>query len=95
MPAQVVDAVGVVDGAFILLYPESVYQFAAESMRRAGRQFPVEVNTLVRRLAEAGFIETEIESGCRRLKVNVWIGGATRRVIKLRLTALERPPLSV
>lgn len=84
--------VGAVDDEWLYLYPDAAYQFVAESARRAGRVFPVELATLVRRLAEAGLIFIDEESGNRRLRVNVWLGGATRRVIQLRRDVLETTP---
>src|SRR5262249_26031777 len=81
--------VGVLDDRWLLLYPEITYQFVAEAARRAGRVFPVESKTLLRRLDEAGLIEVEQEGDGRRRVINVWLNGATRRVIKLTATALE------
>lgn len=81
--------VGALDGDWVLLYPEATHQFVAAAARAAGRVFPVDQNSLVRRLAEAGLIAVETEGDERRLKVNAWINGATRRVVKLRRDALE------
>lgn len=78
---------GTLDPAWLLLAPEATYRYLAAASRTAGRIFPVDAKTLWRRLAEAGLIATE-EDGRRHL-VNAWIGGGTRRVLKLRLDALE------
>lgn len=86
--------VGVLDGEWLLLFPEAVFQFVSEAARRSGKSFPVESKTLIRRLAEARLIATDTESGQRRLKINAWIGGETRRVIKLRREALSSSPAS-
>jgi hypothetical protein len=80
--------VGVLDDDWLLLYPEQVYQFVVGAARAAGRTFPVDQNSLMRRLDEAGLIATEFEGSERRRKVNVWIGGATKRVLKLRRSAV-------
>jgi hypothetical protein len=81
--------VGVVDDDWLLLYPEPAYQFVAGAARNGGRVFPIEEKTLVRRLDEAGLLATEFEGGKRRRKVNVYIGGRTQRVLKLRADALD------
>ncbi len=77
---------GTLEPAWLLLAPEITYQYLVTASRTAGRVFPVDLRTLLRRLDEAGLIATEDE-GRRRL-VNVWIGGSTRRVLKLRRDAL-------
>ena len=59
--------------------------------RRRARVFPVDQRTLIHRLDEAGLLETEMEGSERRRKVNVWIGGATKRVLKLRRDAVIPP----
>jgi hypothetical protein len=84
--------VGVLDGAWLLLYPEQTYQFIVGMAKAAGRMFPVEQTTLVKRLDEDGLIATEIEGGERRRKVKAWIHGASKRVLKLRRDALTATP---
>ena len=81
--------VGTLDGDWLLLYPEATYQFVAGAARAAGRVFPVEAKTLLRRLDEAGLIATEPGTG--RRTPNVWTGHSTRRVIKLRRDAVAAP----
>ena len=78
---------GILELEWLLLSPEATYRYLAAASRTAGRIFPVDQKTLWRRLAEAGLIATE--EGGRRHLVNVWIGGNTRRVLKLRRAALE------
>ena len=77
---------GVVDGDWLLLYPEATYQFVQTASRAAGRSFPVESRTLVRRLDEAGLIA--IEPGTGKRTPNVRIGPRTQRVVKLAARAL-------
>jgi hypothetical protein len=84
----VAQLIGVVVEEWLLLYPEPVYQFVAGAARQGGRVFPVELKTLIRRLDEAGLLATEQEGAKRRRLVNVWIGGASRRVLKLRAEAI-------
>jgi hypothetical protein len=81
---------GVLDEEWALLFPEQVYQFVVGAARAAGRTFPVDQNSLIRRLDEAGLIAVEIAGGERRRKVNAWIGSATKRVVKLRRNAVVR-----
>lgn len=83
---------GVLDGEWLLLFPEQAYGYVLGAVRAAGRTFPVDQNTLIRRLDEAGHIDTERDGGGRRRKVNVWIGSSTKRVLKLRRDALHPPP---
>jgi hypothetical protein len=86
--ASTAHLVGVLDSDWLLLFPEQVYQFIVGAAKAAARTFPVDLNTLIRRLDEAKLIATETEGDARRRKVNVWIGGATKRVIKLRRDAV-------
>ncbi|MDP9357806.1 MAG: hypothetical protein M3R02_21460, partial [Chloroflexota bacterium] len=83
---------GTLDGDWLLLYPEATYQFVQSAARAAGRVFPVESRTLLRRLDEAGLIAKEPGSG--RRTPNVWTGQGTRRVIKLRRALLDLPASS-
>jgi hypothetical protein len=78
---------GSLDADWLLLFPEATYQFVQSAARAAGGVFPVELPTLLRRLDEAGLIATEPGSGRRTPKV--WTGQGTRRVIKLRRSALD------
>jgi hypothetical protein len=80
---------GVLQADWLLLFPEATMQFVTEAARRQGRVFPVETTTLLRRLDEEGLIATEPKSG--RRTPNAWIGGRSRRVIKLRRAAFEPP----
>ena len=77
---------GVLTGEWLLLYPEVTYQFIQQAAKNAGSVFPVDLKTLLRRLDEAGLIETEPSSG--RRTPNVRIGVHTKRVIKLSRSAL-------
>jgi len=77
---------GVLDGEWLLLYPEATYQVVASAARTAGQVFPVELKTLLKRLDEAQLIMIETKS--RRRTVNVRFGRKTQRVIKLSRQAL-------
>ena len=77
---------GILTGDSLLLYPEVTYQFIQQAAKNAGSVFPVDLKTLLRRLDEAGLIETEPSSG--RRTPNVRIGVHTKRVIKLSRSAL-------
>ena len=55
------------DGEWVLLYPETTYQFLASAARTAGEVFSVELSTLLKRLDEEGLIATQ--SGRRTPKV--------------------------
>jgi hypothetical protein len=80
-----------VDENYLFLYPEAVYQFIATAARAAGQTFPVESKTLLKRLEEAGAIETRKESGGdTRRALKVRFGKTTLRVIKLYRTAFEK-----
>jgi hypothetical protein len=90
----VAQLVGVIDEPWLLLFPEPVYQFVAGAARQGGRVFPVEAKTLWRRLDEAGLLAAEQEGSKRRRVANAWLGGASRRVLKLRADAVAPPPPS-
>lgn len=87
------DLLGKIEGEWLLLYPETTYEFVATAARNAGQVFPVELKTLLKRLDEEGLIGTEPGSG--RRTVNVRFGPRTQRVIKLRRDALSIASTSV
>ena len=74
---------------WLYLFPEQTYQFLAKAARDAGTVFPVELNTLLKHLADRQLIATAMEQGERRLRVRQRIGTGNPRVIKLRKTAFE------
>jgi hypothetical protein len=83
--------VGALDDEWVLLFPEQVYQFVVGAAKVAGRIFPVDQRSLLQRLDDAGLIEVKQEGNERRRKVNEWINGSTRRVIKLHRNAINPP----
>ncbi len=78
---------GHADAEWFYLVPETTMQFIATAARAADKLFPVDQSTLLRRLDENHLIATE-EQGSRRV-VNQRIQGSTRRVIKLKRSALS------
>jgi hypothetical protein len=76
---------GHVDDEWVYLIPEPTMQFVSSAASASGRHFPVDQKTLLRRLDEAGLIAVQ---GGRRV-VNQRFFGTTRRVIKLRRSALS------
>ncbi|MBI5284956.1 MAG: DUF3854 domain-containing protein [Chloroflexi bacterium] len=77
--------IGHVDSEWLYLIPEAAMQFVTSAALAGGQHFPVEQGTLLRRLEEADSIATQ---GSRRV-VNQRILGSTRRVIKLKRSALS------
>lgn len=78
---------GHIDSEWLYLIPETTMQFVTSAAQAGGQHFPVEQRTLLRRLDELGLIATQ---NGRRV-VNQRILGTTRRVIKLKRSALSLP----
>jgi hypothetical protein len=76
---------GHVDAGWLYLIPETTMQFVTSATRAADQHFPVDERTLWRRLDEAGLIA--VQNG--RRVVNQRILGTTRRVIRLKRSALS------
>lgn len=76
---------GVVTAEWLLLIPEETYRYVATAAHAAGEAFPVKLQTLTKRLDEAGMIFTE--AGTRYRTVREDIDGKRRRVIKLSRSA--------
>ncbi len=81
---------GVVTDEWMLLFPEETYRYVVAAARAAGEVFPVKLQTLTKRLAEAGLIQTEDAAG-RQRTVKEIIDGKRRRVIKLSRTGRAGP----
>jgi hypothetical protein len=80
---------GKMDHLWIYLFPEATYQYLTTAARSAGQVFPVDLNTLTKRLDEAKLIEVEEEGNTRRRQVRVSIEGQKLRVIKLKRVSLD------
>jgi len=80
---------GVVTDEWMLLFPEETYRYVVAAARAAGEVFPVKLQTLTKRLAEAGLIQTE--EGGRQRTIKEVIDGKRRRVIKLARTGRAGP----
>jgi hypothetical protein len=78
---------GAVDESWLYLTPSVAHAFAASAARASDEQFPADLDTLLRRLAEAGVIATQ--EGGKRRTVKVRLGSVEPRVIKLRRSALD------
>jgi len=78
---------GVVTGEWILLIPEETHRYVVTAASAAGEVFPVKLQTLTKRLDEAGLIQTE--AGTRQRTVREVIDGKRRRVIKLARTRTQ------
>ena len=76
---------GHVDAEWLYLIPETTMQFVTSAAQSGGQHFPVEQRTLLRRLDELGLIACQ---DGRRV-VNHRILGTTRRVIRLKCSALS------
>jgi hypothetical protein len=76
---------GHIDSEWLYLIPETTMQFVTSAAQAGDQHFPVEQRTLLRRLDEMGLIATQ---DGRRV-VNQRILGTTRRVIKLKRSALS------
>ncbi len=87
------DRIGFVDDDWVYLLPEAAYRYVTVAARASGRTFPVEMRTLHRRLDEAGWIATAVESGVRRRTVVTHLAalGKSERILKLKRRALEAP----
>ncbi len=83
---------GVVTAEWLLLIPEATYSYVVAAARNAGEGFSVRLQTLTKRLAEAGKIQTE--AGGRQRTPRESIDGKRRRVIKLARTPAYTPPQS-
>lgn len=77
--------VGWEDKESIYLTPDSAYQAVARFCRDTGEPFPVRQQRLLRDLALEGL--SECDPG--RHTTTAWIGGRTRRVLRLRRQAVE------
>jgi hypothetical protein len=73
------------------LYPEAFYQFLVNAAKDAGQTFSLDLPTLLKRLDEAGLIQTQMEGTTRRRQVKVWMNGTTRRVIKMHRDVVYPP----
>ena len=75
---------------WLYLYPEATYRFVSTAARAAGRNFPVGLKTLLKRLEEDHLIVTDPDG---HRTVNVRRGSIPpKRVIKLRRSALLASP---
>jgi len=81
---------GVVTDEWMLLFPEETYRYVVAAARAAGEVFPVKLQTLTKRLAEAGIIQTQDAAG-RHRTVKEIIDGKRRQVLKLARTGKAGP----
>ncbi len=72
---------GVVTDDWLLLIPEETYRYVATAAHAAGEEFPGQLQTLTKRLDEAGMIQTEASG--RQRTPREFIDGKRQRVIKL------------
>lgn len=74
------------DDTFLYLQPDAAFQAVSRFARDAGEPFPITQSRLRKEL-EVDHI-SEPDTG--RTTASVWVGGSTRRVLRLRRTAVEK-----
>jgi hypothetical protein len=79
------DLVGWQDAEALYLLPEAAHQAVTRFCREAGEPFPVRSERLRRDLAQEGL--SECDPG--RYTTTARVGGRSRRVLRLRLLAVE------
>ncbi len=82
---------GWLDGEHVLLLPESIKAFIADRSRAVEESFPCDWTTLLKHLDEEGTIDVRqpTPDAPRERAIPVYAAGSTRRVVKLRRSALE------